>query len=977
MAWNIGLTRVKVVLRDKSPFAAQPRQEQAYYFTRDVVGGMSPNRIHALPSPINGIRVDELDGPAFDNYLYDGDKYLEESSTYDDSSSSSSPSTGSPSDDDIVIGPRRTSVSPDVAARAAEVVSKRQQLAANPNNPANKAGLAELQFFTWKPVRSLFKELPTPPKFGVAATADVPEWDYVALPMKTNEKRSLRLMPFMVKNPPDNKHSIHWGAQMITSLALNQPIEMTFCIGSAAAVPDEYPDMTPLFDFFDENGKPMDLQLQSNVYLFAILGTTNPQHCYGFLFKRESNPYFFKIQGKRAQLLTRFPEFQSNSIFDNNNQYFTLHIEPVLGSFIVRSNQFANTPWIIQAPTTDPIFIGDGPVTLLGGNVQAGFSLRPVQYFQNGKCATPETTFTIVQGGGLPSCCATAKGAGENQQAMTNEISSAASSGFGAGFPSVNSKAKVYMADTERFEGCGAAAAAPGAGAAGAAKGLAGGGGGRVKTYLEAESGQDGRGGRIDRLIRLSTKRVVDPNGNPTPIERKYKVEIELTASDVMQGNGYIVKNGRSAYLWMVRCELGAQPGADPQDETDISCDVMSIDLSWNATSYNEMNQSGTLRVLNRPSGLMDYRSITNRATYLRIEAWFELGVGYDPARVGKSRQIFEGMIVGATVETKAENEIVVFKIEDYMNALQGGKFVLSPYYDGMKSSLAVRDIVQQLGLPDPKILTGDTQIIKANLANDFGLPLSNPLEEPKFRFPDGSSYKDGILKIARLDFKTIYFDNLGRFHYDVMPGGIFGDGAVNVVEQFWSSPIEGNNWGEDLRRQTWNMISFTRLINDVYNVIQVTGVEKRLLARITGASAYKAGIFNPKAEGYLGYRKHLFIAIPALGSVDAVFRYLDNYRRRVFIPPLTARFEIYGWSGLKPLDIIEVDGQKLRIMNISTRINAAENMYWMNIEGEWFFSAGKGMDPNLLPEGAGAGNNGAANTSTGSPGESSGYTGG
>jgi hypothetical protein len=89
----------------------------------------------------------------------------------------------------------------------------------------------------------------------------------------------------------------------------------------------------------------------------------------------------------------------------------------------------------------------------------------------------------------------------------------------------------------------------------------------------------------------------------------------------------------------------------------------------------------------------------------------------------------------------------------------------------------------------------------------------------------------------------------------------------------------------------------------------------------------------------------------PALGTVDALFRYLYTLRARLFIPPLTTRFETFGRPGIKPLDIVSLDGQFLRIMNMSLRMNASNNEFWMNVEGEWeFSSAVKDATPDVSP---------------------------
>jgi hypothetical protein len=70
----------------------------------------------------------------------------------------------------------------------------------------------------------------------------------------------------------------------------------------------------------------------------------------------------------------------------------------------------------------------------------------------------------------------------------------------------------------------------------------------------------------------------------------------------------------------------------------------------------------------------------------------------------------------------------------------------------------------------------------------------------------------------------------------------------------------------------------------------------------------------------------------------------------------LTFRFETFGYAGLKPLDIVTLDGQKARIVNISMRFTAP-NDFWMNVEAEWFFSQGKGQNNNLGGDGTGSPN--------------------
>jgi hypothetical protein len=364
----------------------------------------------------------------------------------------------------------------------------------------------------------------------------------------------------------------------------------------------------------------------------------------------------------------------------------------------------------------------------------------------------------------------------------------------------------------------------------------------------------------------------------------------------------------------------------------------MSCDLSWNATSFTEFAHTGSFKVLTFPKvGEIDMRTYTNRSIYIEIWGHWMYGVGDEQAR-----KIFTGMTTGSNVEIVAGKEVINFQIMDYMNVLEGVKFVLSPYYDGMKASKAVRDIVRQTGLSDASIFSGSSNISNANDdPSEYGLPFTNPFEQPQFRFKTGSSLKEAVLKIAELDLKTVFFDTEGNFHYDPIPGGIFNNLDTTPVAEFVSSP----NDTDDPTLVAWNMVSFGRGINDVYNVIQVNTVDKATGNPIITGVTYNASIFNPKAEGYLGFRKLLIMQDAAIGSVDAANKYLDTYRNRVTKPPITFKFETFGRSDLKPLAIITLDGQKARIMNISMRSDAATPTWWMSFECEWFDAAQQKSD--------------------------------
>ena len=597
-----------------------------------------------------------------------------------------------------------------------------------------------------------------------------------------------------------------------------------------------------------------------------------------------------------ATLTSEFTDFTGEKLFDPENGYFSVKVEPVGTSLLVTSPQFDGKQWTIWGSGASPYFIGQGQLAVYSGNVQAGFAMRPVQYQSLGVFFTPKTAFIQNTSDNTePTVTAALKGAGDAQQYQSGD-------------------GNVYAVDAEVFNGQ------------------------DITSFVTADAtflAMNAAQGPIQpsppngqRKILATVNRNSVQSGSVN--QNYYYATVSMNASDIMQGGSYTVANGRSPYIWQLRLELDQSTnGQTVSGGVDISCDVLSCDLNWNATSLNELSHNGTLKVRNNPGRVFggDYTQYANRANYIQISAWWEGGAGFDPGE--GNRQVFYGYTTGATIETKVDLQTVTFKIEDFMACLEGCKFVCSPFYDGMKASLAVKDIVRQLGMADSMILAGNTPIsTSTTTADEFGLGAAlEPLTEPSFRFKDGSSLKAAIVK-------TVYFDPQGNFHYDPIAGGIIGNQNTTVVANFFSSARKANVGSEI----AWSMVSSSRAINDTYNVLQVKTIDKATGSVMTLADAYNPGMSDPGAEGYLGYRKHLMIMDPVIGSAASLQTYFDTYRNIVFLPPLTVKFETYGHSGIKALDIVTLDGQKLRIMNISYKINPP-NEFWMNIEGEWFFS--------------------------------------
>ena len=921
------------LLFGKSPFQGQRQQEVDYYF-RPENYEMLKDRINVFPvwGPINGIRcVDKIQG--FDNYLQDMKGNLLEESQYEQ--------VQLVEEDGKTTEVKSTvEYDPTATARAEEMSDRSDQATGlTPEQRQERDAALELEkeYFTWHVYPKTLVETVLPRNFDEPTEVDnSAEWSYSLLQRPGAAKGVQMLAPFMKRNPPNKESPVHWALIKNSAIALNQGFEITYYFhGRESVVIDTKKDngkpTIHKYNFKNKDEKPLqDYDLYSSVYLAFEIGV---QQRYLFVFASDKLPACFFIDGNDAILVSAFEGFNPQKIFDPNNKYFNVSIEPVAGSFILRSNQFFDNPWFLISSMVQPFIIEESPIVVYGSNINASFSFRPLTYEKEGSFLTSQRVFR-VKPYVTPEITCALKGKGEIEQNRSyNKNDSTAPQEEN---PPDADGGKIYMIDAEKLtEGESDEK--------------------DVQTVIEYQAGDIAYAPQsLERKVEIELIET-DEEGNPitnTPSgdkedsrdqEKFFKAQVNLTSSDVNQPSGYKVVDGKSPYIWMLRMAAPNDSEHVEQDGLDISCDVASIDLSWNAASYNEITQTGTIKILNYPNiSKRDYKQYQNRTVYLTIDA------GWVPCKRPEQakKRIFTGLTVNAEVDQEAGREFVVFKIEDFMSVLQAMKIRLSPTYDGMKLSLAVADIVKMTGMSENMIYIDDKPVKEANLTNDYGLPFLNPFDEPKFRFKDGEALKESILSLAKIDFKSIFFDEYGNFHISTMPAGALGDAQYTLAAKFTTNDTS------DPFNMIWNRFKFTRTIKDTYNGLSVVTVDKRDPSIIyVMQDVYREGIEDPNAEGYLGYEKPLVIRDAAIGSIDGLGKYLNTYMKRVYIPPYTSSFEIYGHPQLSPLKIVTVNGQPVRILNINSRIDATENNYWQSMEGEWIFVSGKSQTPAITPK--------------------------
>jgi len=932
--FNIGVVKPQIWFLTRGPFYGQPKQEVSFYYDQRTGNFVKSKNIEALPDPIRGLRLSE-DMENYDNFLF-SDGYLEDASYVPDPAypeekpSSGSPSSGSSSSE---IGSDPTTRTASTAGASRERAS--QATGVTSSNTSGSVSSVQKRFFTWVVAQNLFNKV-----VGKDFKDPTTICFLYSLYERPNDiSKAKFLTPFFTRNPEnvDDGSMSHWGAKTQSSLPLNQPFEVTY-----------------YFEGRTQNvasgGYSEDLRFEGigmsdpgNAAYFALeFGCGSSNGHYLIMMSRDDVPKLFLINGNKATFISKYDESGvMQKIFDGNSRYVTLKVECVMGCFLIQSNVFSG-PWVVQGlpsqtkrTLTDaesgacPIKythrIGYGAIAVYAGNVQAGWAFRPVQYACNSRSSsnssdigwniwgsavtgfggdgdgstggfdTPKVTFSNVTGAS-PSVYATLtlKGSGDNV------------TGRSAG--------NILMAEAENISGAEA--------------------GGRFYGDPDVPRG-------LNRSIKVKVvKKSVGSGGGLFDVN----ASVTLTPSNV-NANGFVIKCGRSPYLWMTGLYSKTVAGAEGVNKYNVALDTMSVSLSYNATSYNEITQTGTLKILNPlvinavrgtrakecSNGISDYMRFMNRTVYLKIGCHWEKGHGLK----GAEDWLFEGMTVGSSIDIEpGGRSIVTFKIADYMNVLEGSKFMLSPYYDGVVGRLAVADIVEQTGLHRSRMKYNNLSLwVSAKLSQEYVLPYLNPLNEPQVKFADGSSFKEAILRIAKYDFKTIYWDRFGNFHYDDGPDILGGGPVPKANRRFYTSPLAT----KDPSLVVWNLVTLGRSINDVYNVLQVDSIDRNINIRVSANARYYAGIVNPDAVGYLGFRKMLLVRDPALGSLACVKRYVTNFQKKMHIPPRTIRFETFGRYDVRPLDIVMLDSQMVRVLNISYELEAATNKFWMTIDGEWF----------------------------------------
>ncbi len=459
-----------------------------------------------------------------------------------------------------------------------------------------------------------------------------------------------------------------------------------------------------------------------------------------------------------------------------------------------------------------------------------------------------------------------------------------------------------------------------------------------------------------------------------------FKIAVRMMSGDHLfnwqdlsgEDRTWILEKCKPPVMSMIRL-VGEPESVDRWDTSNIEFEcgdqVLSFEDSWSASDFTKVEHTGTIKFLTT-MGSSSVAGITNKLYNLRNKNFFiEVWAGYVPescnTKMPYMYKLFTGMCTGGEINQTYGRSIMTCQVKDYSQILNDQMFFNSPFFDGVIDINAVREIMRMGGFkwdnPDDPLSiidkfadsTESTQdhIIagqdgRISQASNYALPSAYArIQNPFFKFKDGTKLIDGIMQLAKRAGKVFFFDSHGVGHYeaylDTVIKQITSGTVPQVLFNFTTNP---NIYPGQL---VYNDVTWQESMIDVFNHIKIL-TNTPDFTPIFGDSVQWNSIMNPSTFGFVGYMKSLYQVEGIFGSRPALEKILNYYA--VFkLPPFICKMETYG-QPIRALDIVSINNAPMRVAKVDNSIDPSKNLWWQNIEGEWFYSEHNPYIASQLP---------------------------
>lgn len=423
---------------------------------------------------------------------------------------------------------------------------------------------------------------------------------------------------------------------------------------------------------------------------------------------------------------------------------------------------------------------------------------------------------------------------------------------------------------------------------------------------------------------------------------------------------GWKLVNCKTPVLTNIRlvCIPNKDESAWKEEPVDVSRHVMKFSDSWSHQDFHAMEHTGSIsflinKGLSIPNNQSEYlQSVQSKAFYIEVWAGYE---GCNYSQLDGLYKLFTGLCFGGVISEEAGKRIMDCQIVDYSKICQESYIFNSPFFDGMRDLNAIRELSDMIGFrsdegspdaPDPGYLvrmaaeteTNDNLVCatpdgRGYTTSPYALPASySRIQQPFFRFADGSGFWENMQSLTQKAGKVIFFDSYGMLHYEELPimKLMYGNIKPEDVPVLWKFVRLPSDEGQ----QVFNSLTDEKAVGDVFNSINVMTTTPDY-EMIINSDVNWDSISDPNSPGFLGYKKIFFQQDGIFGSLEATKNLINQYKL-FYRAPIVYKFETYG-QPIRCFDVASVDGQKLIVTNVSSEINKAENKWWQNIEGEWY----------------------------------------
>lgn len=391
---------------------------------------------------------------------------------------------------------------------------------------------------------------------------------------------------------------------------------------------------------------------------------------------------------------------------------------------------------------------------------------------------------------------------------------------------------------------------------------------------------------------------------------------------------GVEVPNGRTPFFF--RLKGGAEILDEVDEEGSLIKGIISARETVEAPDYYHVKKTANITLYNE-NGEYDYLREKQYGIELKwgwkpAKQVDEEGEQEEPDGEVSLKKTFMGVIVDATTSSSAGKETIELHCEDYMYVLNNMPIMNSPFYDGMIAFYAVKDLVQRIG---------ETDIIddRVNPEQDVFLRSGYGFTKPLLRFEPEQLLLDCVLQVLESAESFVYFDQDGKFHYKMLPGGLFGDPSDSgeAPPEFFSDPskdapiviLDEKNI-EYTFDSTVNKISFLSVNRDTRLPI--------LLSKFAD-------------DNKLLFPKVMMRDAPELGDAASAQLQMEKEAKRVFFPIRKISFKTTGGTdtSITPLSFIVVDDLEFRLLSLTREYSADSNDFVNTYNAEWLYGAGTG----------------------------------